>query len=353
MTDKLNIKILHVPDIHLYDKEIGVSQGYPEQSLDILEKIQQEFIQGDYDLVTLGGDVQHAKLTNTRYISEFQKELRYLGILAKRRLRERGLLDKIKVIDRNGEELDVSKQSSILFSVRGQHDTNSIEEFTFFDLLLQNNVLVNPLTVTIEKLQINFLNYSKDIDEITGKRNNNTQALISIFHNAIVQRGIYLDSIIGKTISPTSCEIFTGVDLALINDIHMHIPTYDVLDGEDKTIVVTPGSLGRTSFNKSHDRDFGHMVKVCIEESNDLNLKGENIYDLDVQLVEVDLVPSDKFFNKSLAFKKKRVENAFKNFCIEIEDTRINYFDVKDEIEKNVEDPEIKEICLQILESVE
>ena len=44
--------------------------------------------------------------------------------------------------------IDLSGREGVLFSVRGQHDTNNIEEFTNFDLLIENEVLINPRIVT-------------------------------------------------------------------------------------------------------------------------------------------------------------------------------------------------------------
>ena len=337
------LKILHVPDLHLYDKEIGVSIGYAEQSVDILNIIKDEFIQGEYDLVTLGGDIQHAKINNTRYISIFQRMLKDIGILVKNKLEEKGLLNRLKVYDKEGKLIDLSGREGVLFSVRGQHDTNNIEEFTFFDLLIENEVLMNPRIVTLDGLQLNFINYSRNPNELVEKKLDTTEVLIGIYHNPILEKGVFIDTIIGKTISPGLHNLFRDVDLAIINDIHIPIPIYEVAKGESKTTVITPGSLGRTSFNKSHDRDFGNMVKVEVDEN----------YDLKVELVEVDLIPSDEFFNKAEALKKKRTENAFNNFCLEIEDAKINYFDIYEELNRQVKDEEIREICFEILKQVD
>lgn len=337
------IKILHVPDIHLYDKEIGVTIGNAEQSVEILRIIKDTFIQGEYDMVTLGGDVQHAKINNTRYLSIFQRMLSEIGILAKQRLDETGLIDKVKIYGRDNKEIDIKSMDCVLPSVKGQHDINNIEEFTFFDLLIENEILINPLYITVGGLQINTYNYTKEIDTLFNKREETTKAVISIYHNAIMESGVFIDTIIGKTISPKKTDLFRGVDLALINDIHIPIPIYEVANGLDKTTVVTPGSLGRTSFNKSHDRDYGNLVSVSIKDNCDIS----------VELVEVDLIPSSEFFNKAEALKKKRTENAFNNFCLEIEEAKINYFDIEEELNKHVTDEEILKICNEILKQTD
>ena len=336
----MDIKILHCPDLHIYDKEIGHSVGYPEESLYILDQIKDEFKVGEYDIISLGGDIQHAKITKTRYISAFQKKIKELGRLAYDRLKERDLLKDLRVYDLKNNLVDIENKKSVLFSNRGQHDTSSTEEFTFFDLLIENNIMVNPSKVFIRDLQINYLNYTKNIKELTTTRKDTTRKMINIYHNPIVERGYFVDEIIGKTITPENHNLFKDVDLAIINDIHIPLGAREVVANGQKTTIITPGSLGRTSFSKSHDRDYGNIVVIEIDSE----------YKMNTYMVEIELTPAEEFFNKIEVFKQKRVENAFKNFSIEIEDIEMTYFDVKQKIEELVEDDEIKDICYYILE---
>lgn len=333
------MKILHVPDLHLYDQDIGYSIGYADESIKILEKVKEEFITGEYDLITLGGDIQHAKIQKTKYISAFQRILAEIGVICKERLTEKGLIDKIELYDIKGRKMP--KGERFLLSVRGNHDTNPIEEFTFFDLLIDNEIIINPRYMIIDDLQINFINHTRDTSEFFEERR--AKVVIGIYHNLIMDRGVYTDGFLGKSLEPSELGIFKDVDLAIINDIHAPLPVYDVITGTQKTIVITPGSLGRTSFSKGQIRDYGNLVKVEIDEN----------YDLNVGLVEIDLTPSDIFFNKEGLLKKKMIENAFENFSLEIADLEISYFNIYDELEKVVEDEEIKDICIEILKGVE
>lgn len=336
----MKLKILHSPDLHLYDQEIGHSVGYPEESLHILDEIYDEFIVGDYDIMSLGGDIQHAKISKTKYISAFQKKLRNIGEMSYKRLKERNILDKMIVYDIEGNIIDLSKIRSIIFTNRGQHDTSSVEEFTFFDLLIENKILINPRVVLIEDIQINYINYSKSVDDLKVDKKDNIKRMINIYHNPILEQGYFVDEIIGKTISPEKHNLFKDTDLAIINDIHKPLNIREFASDGKRTTIVTPGSMGRTSFNPSHDRDYGNLVRIDID--SDGNLKE--------YLIEVELTPAEEFFNKIEVYKQKRVENAFKNFSLEIEDIEMTYFDIHEKIEQYVKDEEIKEICYLILE---
>ena len=222
------IKILHVPDLHLYDQEIGNSVGYAEESIKILKEVREEFIVGEYDLITLGGDIQHAKIQKIKYLSIFQKILSEIGMVCKERLISRGLLDKIKVYSETGELINIEDNLGTIFTVRGQHDSNSIEEFTFFDLLIDNGIIINPRYICIDDLQISFINYTKNWDELKEDKRENIKSLIGIYHNLIIDRGVYVEGFLGKSIIPSDLKIFKDTDLAIINDIHTYIPMYDV-----------------------------------------------------------------------------------------------------------------------------
>ena len=328
-----------MPDLHLYDQEIGNSVGYAEESIKILKEVREEFIVGEYDLITLGGDIQHAKIQKIKYLSIFQKILSEIGMVCKERLISRGLLDKIKVYSETGELINIEDNLGTIFTVRGQHDSNSIEEFTFFDLLIDNGIIINPRYICIDDLQISFINYTKNWDELKEDKRENIKSLIGIYHNLIIDRGVYVEGFLGKSIIPSDLKIFKDTDLAIINDIHTYIPMYDVITDNKKTLVVTPGSLGRTSFIKGQDRDYGNLIKIEVDDN----------YDIKVGLIEVELTPSEVFFNKESLIKKKIIENAFKNFSMEIDNIEIPYFDVFEELDKLVKDEDIKEIGVNIL----
>ncbi len=333
-------KILHIPDIHLYDIEVGCSVGYPEQSVKILEEIKEEFIVGEYDIITLGGDIQHAKLTMTKYISKFFKMMQEIGKLVRKRLEERDLLELLEVYDGKLVRIDLKEMESILFTVKGQHDKNVNEKFTFFDMLEENNVIINPSIIKINKTQINFFNYTRKVSELKKQKLEGIKSLIAIFHNPIMENGVHLDTIIGKVINPLEHGIYDNVDLAIVNDIHMQLPVREVNNMGHKTVIITPGSLGRTSFNKSHDRDIGNMIAITINEESEI----------ECELIEMELIPAEEFFNKHEIVKKKIRENAFKDFSMEVENVKLGYFDIVEEINKKVPEEDIREICLFIVE---
>ena len=331
-------RILEVPDLHLYDKEIGSSINYPEQSIKILDDIIDIYRNGDYDVVILGGDVQHGKLEKIKYISEFQRKLSLLGSLVKERLQDKNI--KMSLYDMNDNLIDNSDYVSWLISVRGQHD-NGREDFTFFDMLLENKILLNPRYIIIENTQINIINYCNRIEDLIEHKRDRVENVIGVYHNAILENGVFLDDIIGKTISPSKNLLFKETDLAIINDIHAQVNPYDVITDGHKTLVITPGSLGRTSFNKSNNRDSGNLVSVKVDNT-----------DIQVGVIKLDLIPAKQFFSEK-AIERKIKENAFKNFFITLQNLEISYFDIKQEIMKEVSDPVIRDLAIKIVEDVE
>lgn len=334
------LKILHIPDIHLFDTEVGCSIGYPEESVKILDEIKEEFLVGEYDLITLGGDIQHAKLNVTKYISIFFKKMKELGEMVKNRIEERGITEELRVYDSKGEQIELKERGCILFTVKGQHDKNVNEKFTFFNMLEENGVLINPSVIIFNKTQINLFNYTRKENELKREREDGIKSLIGIYHNPIMESGIFLDTVIGKTVNPVKHGIFDNVDLAIVNDIHMPLPARELNSNGHKTVIVTPGSLGRTSFNKSHDRDTGNILAITINSESEI----------ECEVIEVELTPAEQFFNRTEIIKKKARENAFKDFSLEVENVKLGYFDIVEEIYKKVTDEEIREICLMIVE---
>lgn len=336
--NKLNI--LHIPDPHLFDDKVGCAPDYADESVRNLENIKNIFFTGDYQMITFGGDIQHKDMDRMKYISNFMKIFREIGEIARQRLEEIGALEKMTVYSQDGELVDLSEYTSLVFTVKGQHDSNA-DGYTFFDMLIDNKVLINPRTIMLEGLQYNFINYNKRADSFIEPRRPETKVMINSFHFPILERGILADGFAARALSPSDHGIFKDVDLAIINDIHKSIDPYSIETGGTQTLVMTPGSVGRTSLDEGQDRDTANLLQIEIDFTDD--------YGLNAELVEMELKPADEFFNKGFVVQKKIRENAFENFRVELSTVEIDYFNPIDDIQALEDVPDdVKEVAIDL-----
>lgn len=336
--EKLNI--LHIADPHLYDGEVGCAPRYADESVINMENIKSIFENGDYHMITFGGDIQHKDMDRMKYISRFMQLFKEMGEIALERLKNIGVLDKIVVLGQDGEQIDLSEYTSLVFTVKGQHDSNA-DGYTFFDMLIDNKILINPRTIIIEGFQYNFINYNKKVNSFIEPRRHETKAMINSFHFPILERGILADGFAARALSPSDHGIFKDVDLAIINDIHKKIEPYSIeTDGTD-TLVITPGSVGRTSLDEGQDRDIANLLQIEIDFTGD--------YGINADLIEMELKPADEFFNKGFVIQKKIRENAFENFRVELSTVEIDYFNPVEDIQALADIPDdVKEVAIEI-----
>jgi len=248
-----------------------------------------------------------------------------------------GALEKMTVYNQDGEIIDLSEYNSLVFTVKGQHDSNA-DGYTFFNMLIDNKVIINPRTLIIEGLQYNFINYNKRADSFIEARRPETKVMINSYHFPILERGILADGFASRTLSPSDHGIFKDVDLAIINDIHKSIDPYSIETDGTQTLVITPGSVGRTSLDEGQDRDTANLIQIEIDFTDD--------YGLNAELVEMELKPSDEFFNKGFVVQKKIRENAFENFRVELSTVEIDYFNPVEDIQALEDVPDdVKEVA--------
>lgn len=336
-------------DIHLFDREIGVTIGYPIESERNLKKLNREFKESDCVLQILGGDIQHAKPEDIRQMSKWRSLLIDLRDEVYERLVKTGLIDKMKVYDKDGNEMDIKSEHSCLFSVKGNHDYNRRESkdtsFTFFDDLVESKVISVPRTIVIEKTQINLYSTGECMNPVP--RMKGIETVIGVYHDPILQGGRVFNKYLGKTISPEEHKFFEEVDIAVVNDIHLPIDPYKVITiGKNgvanETTVITHGSIGRTAYNDSHQRDFAILTEITIEDNGDLSY----------ELRKMDLFPYKELFDYEKAIKVKKRENMFEQFSLEIEKLDKVKADPREDIEKMDLDEEVKQICLDLLNEV-
>lgn len=344
------LKVLCSGDIHLFDREIGASIGYPEESTRNLKKLL-NYYQNDesLDIHILGGDIQHGIPEDIRLMSLWRSILIEMRDEIYERLKKNNLFKDIHVYDKKGNELDIeSGDVSCLFSVKGNHDYNRRAtretSFTFFDDLVEANIISVPHRIVYNKTEIHF--YNSEDWKHPRQRSEGIESLIGIYHDPIMQPG-RINSFMGKMINPEEEKIFADVDLAILNDIHMQLPPYKVTTVRDdglgqETDVITHGSIGRTSFNESHKRDFALLTEILITPDNYL----------EYELRELELLPYKDLFDYEKVIKVKKRENMFAQFSLEIEKVDKVKSDPRDEIRAMDIEDDIKNKCLELLDEV-
>lgn len=345
------LKILCSGDIHLFDREIGATIGYPDESTRNLRKLLSFFRSDEsLDIHILGGDIQHGIPEDLRLMSLWRALLIEMRDEVYERLKKNNLFDKLEVYDKDGKLIDIEGgEKSCLFSVKGNHDYNRRADravsFTYFDDLVESDIIFVPHKIVYNKTEIHFFN-SKDWKH-PRTRGEGILSTIGIYHDPILQNGRLVDSYMGKTINPDDSKIFADIDLAILNDIHLQLSPYKVKtlreDGlGQETDVITHGSIGRTSFNDSHKRDYALLTEIKITEDNYL----------EYELRKMDLMPYKELFDYEKVIKVKKRENMFAQFSLEIEKVDKVKADPRDEIRAMKIDDDIKDKCLELLNEV-
>lgn len=349
--DMTKLKVLFSGDIHAYDREIGATRGYADESTRNLRKLLLAYLESDAILHVLGGDIQHGMPEDLKLMSTWRSLLSQMRDAVRERLLASGMLERLKVYDANGELMDIMNDHSCLFSVKGNHDYNRrvdrSESFTFFDDLVRSKIISVPSRIVFGKTEINLYS-SKDFDKPLPVYSDEIESVIGVYHDPILPDGQLNDVYMGKKmISPNRYKFFNRVDLAILNDIHYQVAPYKVVTVDDagvgyETTAITHGSIGRTSYSESHKRDNALLTLVTIEDNGDLE------YDL----VPMELMPYRELFDHERVVKIKRRENMFQEFSLEIAKVDKVREDPRDEIRKMGLDDAVSTICLELLDEI-
>jgi DNA repair exonuclease SbcCD nuclease subunit len=332
--NNLQFKVVNVPDLHLYDDEVGYTIGYYAQSIKILDDLIELYKKDEsIDLVILGGDLQHKQPNTLKSVTMFEKLLTKLATLVYRRLEMKGLLEHMtfhfeELNTTSGEyewsslpatELDTFR---LLPSVRGNHDDSSDEYHSLFDHLLDLDIIIKPRILSIGTFQFNFIHYTHDESRLNlGKMYDDTTTIIAIHHTGVVEAGYNKEVMIGKRIDAGLTAAFAGVDLAVMNHIHHAWGERDY----EGTIVVTPGSAGRPGYDDKHKRDYYNLFAVtCIEEEE------QNIFDRSNYVMP--LIPWEQFFGAETTNEIKKRKSEFETFKLGVRDSYMDIFDPVKEI---------------------
>lgn len=337
------IKILVIPDLHLYDKELEDQHtaGYAEQSLQILRSIRKVLTEESFDIVVLGGDIQHETLTEFNYISKFFKELHEISKLVTNNTNKPHIRNRLKIIggDTFKDYTDITEPK--LFAIHGQHDQRKDGDFSFYHMLLENNIISNPTTIRIDDVQINLFNHRYDPLTLKSVRLPGVRKLIGIYHNPTQYGGTLSEGNIKittksdinnytnktgtdtfgkkpKAYTPTQHMVFSNVDYAVMNDVHLPMVDQDIRTFDNKTKVLIPGSLGRTRRNDGRDGNYGQLVIIEVNEIS---------YEITHKYKRIELMPFEELFpDNTMAL----LEDAYKETTQDIKSAKYDYRSLKE-----------------------
>lgn len=335
-------------DLHLFDREIGATKGYAEESSRNLTNLTKRFEGTNSLFMILGGDVQHGIPEDIRVMSDWRVRLAEMRDMVYTRLEKSGLLDTMKVYDADDNLMDIkSRKHSCLFSVKGNHDYNRRadrnDSFTFYDDLVDSRIISSPSKIVINQTEIHFYHNGEYNQPKTPA--SDTKAVIGVYHDAIVKDGVVMDVHLGTSITPEKSKMFEHIDLAIVNDIHLQIKPYKVTTTKDdgttmETDVVTHGSIGRTSYSPSHQRDNALLTQVTISEDDFI----------EYELIELALKPYMDLFDYESVIKVKKRENMFSHLSLEVEKLNLVKKDPREDVAIMDIEPSIKQKCLDLLD---
>lgn len=338
------MKILKVGDLHLYTKEIRSTKKMIENNVVMLEGIYNLLISDEeIKLVLFGGDIQHRTPSgkNTLYeTSLWRYWFKKIGLLMQKRYEK----NSVRVIDREiGQKLEKQLDDGEilpLFTLEGNHDVDNEVEYTFYDDLLSNGYLVNPLQLVIEEeTQINFHNYGEaaiKYEKLLG-----VNSVIGYYHDTVVTEEMPFWT--GGKDEYVAEKVLDGVDLGVINHIHNNYdPIYVNTESGGQSVAWVMGSMGRTSFSEGQLRDHGYCGLV---DTNNLEELGT---------VEIELIKKEEYFNYKAELKSRQNKKDYKDFSLDIgEDVVRQYQDPRNDIRALEDlDDSVVAVCLEILDEV-
>lgn len=345
--------ILFVGDLHLYNREMRSTKGYVENN-EIMLKNLYTFIEENevVKYVIFLGDIQHKTPTGKNTLQETRKWKEWfkkIGEVVRKRFEPK----RAKVNMRDGsnflvEMLKGTKQP--LFTLQGNHDVDKEIEYTFYDELIEEGLLVNPETMIIDKTQINFHNYGETMKRVPVLKD--VEKVIGIYHDVIPnsQGATWMKFSAQKNKVDTK-RVLSRVDLAVVGDVHtrmhpeivhfspMEMKRYRARNNEP--VIWYTGSMGRTSTDIGQMRDYGYC---SITDVNDITIYGD---------VDIPVLEKEKYFDLQRVVEEKTKRREFEDFRLGTEDGVINDNKTPQQVvAETIKDPEIRDLCIELLDRV-
>lgn len=347
-----------VGDLHLHDKELTTTKGMRENNILMLKRLYDYLEENeDIKICIFEGDIQHktpVSKTALYETSRWKFWLRKIGNLMSGRVP--------KLVTFNREDFDSDRAHPMpakLFSLKGNHDIakelrsmNQNIDYTFFDDLIFEGILQNPKGIAFKdsgKLYyIQFNNYEEANAPLPQDiLKNDMFTVIKLFHDTIdvpeqgdwvridkTSKGVYKGS-----------EVLDNCSLGISGHIHEPLePSLIETVSGNKVPFVQTGSMGRTSASDVHMRDVGYCT--VLDTTDGLN----------VIQVQIPLIPVDDYYDWSKIMLNNQQKDSLKNsknFNISLGDYERKFYDPKDDIKEMDIPADVKQNCLDVLDSLE
>ncbi|KTF59763.1 MULTISPECIES: metallophosphoesterase [Bacillus amyloliquefaciens group] len=353
------MKILMVGDLHLYTNEIRTTKKMVKNNEVMLKNLYKYLKENeDIDLVIFGGDLQHQtpKGDVLREVSLWRKWFRKIGkLMAPRRKRIKnfkihGVSEKVKKGFDKGRIYP-------LISVRGNHDDDKvlkvtaenkddyIKQYTFFDELVDEDLILNPKGLTFtagdDKFYIDIRNYGEaDRSVPKGAKN---RKVIAVFHDNVLQPESPLWMIKGKSKEGVynAEDVMVNVDIGILNHIHERVDPLYIEASDGVKVLWQIGSMGRTSLKDENMRDVGYCGLI---DTDNLDSFGT---------VEIDVIPAEEYFSFQKAFDAKKRKSDYEDFELKMNTVNRKFQDPREDI-KALEDVDdrVKQVCVDTLTEI-
>lgn len=307
-------RLLNIPDLHLYDKNISSTVDYKDECIRILEAVVSIVEKEELDAVVIGGDMYHGMLTKLDFY-----------------------LETIKYIKRLKEKMDDN-----LLTIKGNHDISAKHSFTFYDLTVESLNLNRERTISYcnGNVVVNLFDYTDSISNLVRSRAEDCKVHIGIYHNFITPKGLMLNATDKVKFYPEDSNIFDNIDVAIINHIHAQGGLTECVVNGNKLKVLIPGSLNRISLSESHLRNNAFLPLVEVDDE----------FNVDAKFIEIGLTDIDEFFNIKKSLEIKKVAASFNEFSNKLESIKLSFDKPENDLEKLDIDEEIKQLGLYYLE---
>lgn len=333
--------VANVGDLHLYNRNIRSTLLMPEASLQMLTQLHSEVMNHtEIGILNLMGDIQHLTPQGKNAIKQMQlwkNEFIKIEQTMRSRLSESGLT---LCVDRNGHDITqdiLNGYKPALFTIKGNHDFDAEVDYTFYDYLVEENVVTEPLYMIVDGVQFNYHHYEEADRPI--ERHADARAVVGLYHDNIdyPEMPFWMGHLGGYQ----AVNVFNGVDMAIIAHIHKpYEPVWIETSNGGRCLVYVQGSMGRTQFTDGQIRDEGFVSAVntqCLEE---------------VGTLQIPLIPKEQFFNYNQAITEQTQRRDFSQFSLNVGEIEAHTADVRDEIRSlNIEE-EVKALGIQYLTEV-
>lgn len=340
------MKMLEVGDLHLDTKEIRSTLKLVDNNVVMLKGIY-DYLVADEEikLLTFLGDIQH-KIPQGKNTMKETDLWKYWFRKIGRLMAGRFPADAVRILE-TLEEDDTSSMEMILdgeiypvFTLKGNHDVDNEVDYTFYDSIVNEGLLINPEGLVIEgTTQINFHNYG--FAETEYQREDGVTQVIGLYHDVIATEESPFW--VGTHPAYPVDKILDGIDLGVIAHIHSNSdPIFVETESGGEAVAWTLGSMGRTAFSAGQIRDVGYCALIDTDDITQLGL------------VEIDVIPQGVYFNFKGEMLVREQRKSYADFNLGLDDVVVRqYTDPREDI-RNIEglDEGVLGVCLSIMDEI-